>query len=325
MFIVSVGCSDKTYQFSRPLLGTIVNITVIGAEERAADAADAAFAEISRIEGLMSPYKQSSSLCNINKNADKRPVAVDSETFNVISRSLEVSYETEGAFDISFASISKLWDYSKNPFIPPALSVVKRRILLVNYKNIVLNFKAQSLILNQKGMQIGLGGIAKGYAIRRGLMMLQKSGIEGGIVEAGGDLQVLGKKNGKNWVTGLMHPRKRSLILSVTLRNGESIATSGDYERFADYNGKRYHHIIDPKTGFPAQGMISVSVISKDPVLSDAYATAFFVMGIKKTREFLRTHKDIYVILIDEDMKFYVSSEQKDKINSFENLSIEWI
>lgn len=325
LLILNAGCSEQVHRLSRPVLGTIVNVSVIGPQIEARNASEKVFEEIKRIEKLMSPYQKTSSIYKINSSSQKHPVKIDEETFNIILKSIATSEQTGGAFDITFASMAELWNYKDKNFKPPVHSRVKGMLPLVNYRNILLNKDSQSVFVKKKGVRIGLGGIAKGYAIQKGIEVLKECGILSGIVEAGGDLQVLGLKNGKPWVTGLMHPRENRLILSVALRNGDSIATSGDYERFVEYRGKRFHHIIDPKNGYPAQGMASVSVISKDPILCDAYATAFFIMGVNKTREFLKNHKDISVILIDSNMNIYASSEQKGNIRLFEDVSINWI
>ena len=173
-------------------------------------------------------------------------------------------------------------------------------------------------------MKIGLGGIAKGYAVKRGIDILRKRGIRSAIVEEGGDLQVMGMKQGKRWVTGLRHPREQSLVLALKLDDGDSIATSGDYERFAMYKGRRYHHIMDPRTGFPASGFSSVSVVSSDPVVSDSYATAIFVMGPEQALEFLKKREDLEVILIDRKMNIIISKSLKKDITLFTDREICW-
>lgn len=145
----------------------------------------------------------------------------------------------------------------------------------------LLNFddRLKKISFRRRGVKVGLGGIAKGYAVQRGIEVLREKGVAAAIVEEGGDLQVLGSKYGKAWLTGIRHPRKDDLLAALAMNDGEAIATSGDYERFASYGGRKYHHIIDPRTGKPSASLASVSVIAGDPVTADAYATALFVMG----------------------------------------------
>lgn len=315
----------KLHTYMRPMLGTIVNLTIIAPSgERASSAARAAFGEIERIEKLMSPHLAESDVSGINARAADGPVRVSADTFAVIALSQEVSRLTNGAFDASFASLGKLWDFSKEPFSPPKKSEVLRLLPLVNYKNVLLNKKDSTVRFARKGMKIGLGGVAKGYAIGKAIEALKKHGVRDAIVEAGGDLKVIGSKFGAPWRVGLMHPREKSIIITLTLKGGESIVTSGDYERFAIYKGIRYHHIIDPATGYPANGLVSVSVIAADPARADAFATALFVMGKEKSVELLTKRKYLRAILIDPGMKIYASKDLKERIAQSEKTEIVW-
>ncbi len=176
----------------------------------------------------------------------------------------------------------------------------------------------------KRGMKIGLGGIAKGYVIRRALEVLRSLGIEHAIVDAGGDLQVLGTKDGEEWLAGLVHPRTKELVIAIKMRDGDTVATSGDYERFAEHRGVRYHHIIDPATGFPANRLASVSVICSDPVEADAYATAIFVMGKERAVEFLKGRSGLEVILIDPEMRVWASESLRGRIVMLKEMGVEW-
>lgn len=327
--IILFSCKDSIYKVSRPLLGTIIHLTIIADEKEAPGGFSAVFNEIERIENLMSPYRESSGISRINRLAWKKPIEADREIFSLIEKSILISEDTDGCFDISFASISHLWNFKIDNFIPPSAKEVKRYLHLVNYKNIRLyqhlhNHKP-GIKFVKKGMKIGLGGIAKGYVIKRGVGVLRERGVKAGIVEAGGDLQVFGTKFGKKWKTGLRHPGMKSLLLVIELEDMDSIATSGDYERFKLYNKKRYHHIIDPRTGRPTETFCSVSVVSKDPVTSDSYATAIFVMGIDRALEFLAKHKHIAVILVDLNFNIFISNELKNKIELLKDIKVTWI
>jgi len=319
------SCQGSLIHISRPQLGTLVNLTFIDDEERAPETARAVFDEIERIENLMSPVRTSSDVYRVNRMKESGPVAVSAETYDLIKKSIDVSVETGGCFDISFASIAQVWDYKSKHFIPPGGKTVASLLPLVNYRNIILYPEKRSIAFALPGVKIGLGGIAKGYAAQRGIAILRRRGIRSAIVAAAGDLQVMGTKYGKRWIVGLKNPRKNSIMLTIGLDDGDAVSTSGDYERFAVYRGRRYHHIIDPRTGFPADTFSSVSVISKNPVLSDAYSTAIFVMGFERAKEFLTRHAEIDVILIDQKLNAYISSRLKDRITFLDAAIVDWL
>ncbi len=320
-------CSPSvTHHVSRIALGTVVNITIAAeSHDIAARAAEAAFAEIERIEALMSPKIATSDVARANRDAASYPVAISLETFDLINRAKKISDDTDGAFDISFASISHLWNFDKKPFIPPKPHDVQ--LLLNNFtsKNIVLDVHKKTVQYKTKRVKIGLGGIAKGYAIFRAMEVLRRYGIRHAIVDAGGDLMVIGHKGNEPWKVGLAHPRSKGILAVIDMQNGDSIATSGDYERFAMYNGVRYHHILNPNTGFPATGSISVSVMCDDPVLADAYATAFFVMGRKRAFELLKKHTRMRAIVIEQDMKVFASKSLKGGIRFLDEVEVQWV
>lgn len=326
VFILILFCHKKQsiYKYSRMLIGTVINITIISDSElKASKASEQAFMEIERIENLMSPYKDGD-ISNINTNSFIKPVKITAETFNLIEDAIKISRLTEGSFDITFAAISKLWNYKDENFVLPDRKQLKKLLPGFNYKNIILKKSGKTVKFRNKYTKIGLGGIAKGYTIKRGILSMKDSGINNAILEAGGDVQVLGDKFNKSWLIGLRHPRNDELVLSISLKDMDSIASSGDYERFAMYKGERYHHILDSGTGFPARTFASVSVISKDPVDADAYATALFVMGREKAVRFLKSRDDLKAIFIDLNMHLSASSELKDAVNVFGKEEIEW-
>lgn len=321
------GCREGSlYRYSRMQMGTLVNLTLIcGSDTQALHAAEAAFGAIEEVERLMSPARRESDISRLNLHGHEKPVKVSAPTFGLIRDSLKVSVETEGAFDISFAGMGKLWDYRNPSFTPPDKALVRQRVSLVDYRHIILSATDNTVRFARPGMRIGLGGIAKGYALSRAAAALEKQGVRAFIVDAGGDLTVKGARFGKKWRVGIKHPRKEGISGALTLEDSESIVTSGDYERFVMHRGVRYHHIIDPKTGYPARTFASVSVIGSDPTLIDAYATALFVMGGVRAREFLKKHTELKVILIDLEMKVYASRELKEQLEWLEKADIEWL
>jgi thiamine biosynthesis lipoprotein len=322
-FLLPAGCGSNVSKISRPLLGTIVTITISDSPENTAGHFSAAFDEIEAVQTSFNLYNPGSEISVINNRAARRPVQATEDVFSLIKKSIEISEISQGAFDITFASIGKLWDFSKENFTPPDDKTIQRLIPLISYKNIKLDDKNRTVKFLKDGTKIGLGGIAKGYASGKAISELKRRNVKGAIVACAGDIQVLGDNNGKPWRTGIQDPRGNSVIAAIDMYDGESVSTSGDYERFRMVNGKRYHHIIDPATGYPADsGLISVSVFSSDPVLSDAYSTAFFISGLEKSKKILSSNRNLTAVMITEDMTVYVSSALKEKIEFRKDLKI---
>ncbi len=323
------GCGDKkTYTGSRFLLGTLVTITVLDTSSaHAGNSMDAAFNEIERIQNLMSPHRKESDVYRLNHGGKNGPdpVRVSEETFSLVKEAVRISGETNGCFDITYASISNLWDFSDEQFSPPAAEQVRKKMKAFSYKNISLRPDTSSIVL-RNGAKLGLGGIAKGYAIRKAMSVLKENNISDGIVEAGGDLQVTGSKNGTQWKIGIRHPRKKNdLIATVNLEGNDSVATSGDYERYRMYNGKRYHHILDPSTGYPAESdIISVSAVTPDPVKADALATALFIMGRQKGMQHVKEHPELSAIFITPGLHIYASRDLAGRVDFYEAEHITW-
>ena len=324
--VLFTGCNEnRTFTQSRFLMGTLVTITLQHTSSEKANAAfDSAFDEIARIEKLMSPYNHHSDIYRANHSGSD-PVKISDETFALIKEALRISGKTEGTFDITYASIADLWNYRKDNFSPPSKTIINSRMRAFNYRNIILNTGNKTIALKNNA-QIGLGGIAKGYAIKKAVYTLKQKNIPGGIVEAGGDLQVIGTKQGKPWKIGIQHPRKKNdLAATLKLHDEDSVATSGDYQRFRMHKGKRYHHIIDPGTGFPSRsGLISVSVIAKDPVLADAWATALFVMGAEKGINLLKKNPHIKAVFITSEFTMMTSHELKERLHVFDIEHVKW-
>ncbi len=322
----AASCREEPRRYTRPLMGTIVNVTVAASDsDTALRAAEAAFSEIARLEEIMSPYRKGSDVWRVNRDAAALPVEVSADTFRVLMASAAMASESGGAFDVTFMPLGRIWNYESEPFTPPGPAAVARAKVLVNYKNLVLNPQNRSVRFLRPGMGIGLGAIAKGYAIGRAMAAIRALGIDDCIVEIGGDLQVSGTKQGRPWITGLRHPRHGGLLLSIAMEPGESVVTSGDYERFAIHRGKRYGHIIDPRTGYPTESFESVTVVSGDPMFADGAATAIFVLGPDEYRRFVDRHGDIGVILIDLKGNVMISKSLREKIVLFEKIPVRWI
>lgn len=285
------------------LMGCGFEFTAIHEDEALANAAiDAGIAEISRIERLISSWDENSQTSAINRNAGIQPVQVDEELFQLIRRSLRVSGITGGAFDISFAAIGKLYRFNGAEATLPPAEEVARSVAKINYRNIVLNQEKQTVFLKEPGMRIGFGAIGKGYAANRARAVMQAMGIAGGLVNASGDLICWGKQeDGRGWGIAIADPdHKRKAIAWLPVGEG-AVATSGDYEKYFLAGGKRYAHIIDPRTGYPVTGLKSVTIVCPDAELADALATAVFVLGKEQGLALINQLKGIECLIITED------------------------
>jgi thiamine biosynthesis lipoprotein len=268
------------YRTQRELMGTIWMVSVSGGDERAATAAaNQALDEVARLENLMSEWIPESEISRVNAAAGEKPVKVGPDLLSCVKTSLEAARWSHGAYDISWAALRDLWDFSSSSKqTPPSPATVKARLPLWNYRNIVLDEKHGTLFLKKRGMQIGLGGIAKGYALDRAAELLQKAGFKDFMIFGGGQVLVHGLRGQRMWRVGIQHPRDSTYFAFVDVTDA-SVSTSGDYEHSYFYQGTRYHHIIDPATGFPANQTASVTVIAKSALWADAVDTAVFVMG----------------------------------------------
>jgi thiamine biosynthesis lipoprotein len=285
VLLQAAGCSSsepEVIERAQLLMGMPVSISIVETDRDLAHrAADLAFREIGRIEKMMSTYLPESGVSVLNRLAGKEWVSLHPEIRRVIREALRYSEISDGAFDITFKSLAGLWRFEPGGH-PPSPDDVKAALPLVDYRQVLFDGDNRVMLKNP-GMAIGLGGIAKGYAMDRAADVLQREGITNAIVNAGGDIRMFGRRSAKReWRVGIQDPRdKNALIEDVSLSDG-AVATSGDYERFYIHEGVRYHHILDPRTGFPARGCRSVTVISETAMMADGLATAVFVLGPEK-------------------------------------------
>jgi thiamine biosynthesis lipoprotein len=263
------------------------------------------FSEAARIDRLMSTYKDESEISKINREAAQQPVAAGAELFRLIQRSLDISVLTRGAFDITYDSVGQHYDFRARQ--RPDADVVEAKRNLIDYRLVRLDQGAGTVSFDREGVRINLGGIAKGYVVERGIDLLQHRGIEHAIVTAGGDSRLLGDRMGRPWMVGIRDPRKDGEVaISLPLAD-EAISTSGDYERYFDEDGTRYHHIITPSTGEPAGGVHSATVIGPDAVITDALSTSVFVMGVHRGLTLIGSLPDYESIVIDAEGSVYFS------------------
>lgn len=309
-----VGFAQKsdyvTSHKSLKLMGTRFDITVVSSNEDIGQInIDEATAEIKRIEALISAWNPDSQTSLINRNAEIRPVKVSSELFELIKRAKQISELTDGAFDISFASIDEVWKFDGSMKRKPTDEELEKSIAKVGYQKIILNEKNQSVFLKEKGMKISFGAIGKGYAADRAKALLISKQVVGGIINAAGDLTTWGTKaNGEKWLIGIADPLSKEKIFSWLPVVESSVATSGDSEKFVVFNGIKYAHIIDPRTGHPSRGINSVSIFAKSAELCDALATAVFIMGVESGLALINQLGGTEIILVDSNNKVYKSS-----------------
>jgi FAD:protein FMN transferase len=292
------------------LMGNMFTIGVVSRDVLQAERSiDEAVAEIQRIEKLLTTFNDSSQTNLINREAGIRPVVVDQEVFDLIARSIRISQLTQGAFDITYGSIDKsLWNFDKNMTALPDADTARRMVSLIDYRNIILDEGRCSVMLKHKGMRIGFGGIGKGYAADCAKKILIERGVQNGVVNASGDLTVWGTQaDNTPWTIGIADPNNKHPFSYLPLSN-LSVATSGSYEKFVVINGQRYSHTIDPKTGLPASGIKSVTVISPLAELSDAMATPVTVMGVKAGLDMINQMKGVECIIIDDHDRLYTSN-----------------
>jgi len=304
----------KIYKETRVSLYTVVTITVYADSKRnAAVAIDKTFNELDRLGKLLNFYSEDSEVSKINQMAGIKPVKVSQDTIQVIKKALYISKATNGAFDITIGAIVKLWDFEKQ--ILPDERDINAKLHLVNYKDVVIDEKESTVFLKKKGMAIDLGGIAKGYATDRAVEVLKKNRISEGIVVVGGEVKPFGKKpNGEVWRVGIKNPDqkgKEDEVFAIVELDGKAISTSGGYEKFFVKDGKTYHHILDPATGYPAYGCKSVSIIAKDA--PDGFPTGIFVLGPQRGMEVVKG-LGIDAVIMDEEGNILMTDGIKDKV-----------
>ncbi len=307
---------EKVYRKSKILMDTLITISAVSDSGDKADLAiEKAFSEIEKLDKLLNFFSDKSELSEINKNAGKKAVKVSPETFEVIERALYASEKTGGAFDVTIGTEITLWDFHNK--VKPEDKAIRERLSLVNYKGILLNKRASSVYLNKKGMLIDLGGIAKGYAADKAVEVMKKKGIKSGLVSVAGDIKAFGlKPDGKPWKIGIKNPRAKNEddeIMATIELTDMAISTSGDYERYFIIEGKRYHHILNPKTGYPADGCRSVSIIAKDGAITDPFSTGIFTLGAEKGMKLLE-EMGLDGIIVDKDGKIHTTSNLRGKI-----------
>jgi FAD:protein FMN transferase len=295
-------------QYSDHAMGTNVTVWLWTADERgASQAADAVFTEMKRLDKEMTTWDPASEVSQINTAAGTKPVKVSDETYKVIERAVDVSKRSKGLFDITVGAFKGLWKFDQDmDGTLPDPAEVKKRLALVNWKDIVLDPRQHSVFLRRKGMSITLGGIAKGYAVDKCVEILRQRGFTDFMMQAGGDMYIAGKKGKDPWWVGIRDPRgAANTSFAIAPIEDHSFSTSGDYERGFVKDGVRYHHILDTRNGQPAQASRSVTIRAKDAFTADAWSKVMFIMGPKDALELIKHEKltDFEVVWVDDQNK----------------------
>jgi len=269
---------------SRIIMDTVVTIQIYESDSLQIErAVEAAFSEIERLEGMLSVWLPSSDISKINDDAGSSLVSVSPETWQVIARTQEISLLTDGAFEITVGAVMRLWDFQNQGAPIADQAALQRGLSFVDPHQVLLDSIRTKIGLRGRGAALDLGGAAKGYAVDKAVEVLRKKGVKTALVDAGGDIRLLGRKPlGETWKIGIRHPRAQGEIIEVLEVDSGAVATSGDYERYFDRDGVRYHHILNPKTGMPARGVVSVTILAKTALEADILSTAVFVLGPEK-------------------------------------------
>lgn len=291
------------------LMGSRFDITVVAKDSTIANAyIEDAISEITRIEKLISSWDAESQTSMINKNAGIKPVKVDRELFELIERAKQISKITDGAFDISFASLDKVWLFDGSMTRKPTEEEITNSVAKIGYQNIVMDYENQTVFLKLSGMKIGFGAIGKGYAADKVRTMLKGRDVAGGIINASGDLTSWGHQpDGSDWMVGITNPLNKNKVFSWFPIVDAAVATSGNYEKFVEFGGVKYSHIIDPRTGYPATGLVSVTIFANSAELCDALATSIFITGTETGIDIINQIKGVECIVVDDQNKIHTS------------------
>ena len=310
VLLFSIGSFGQIVQKRKLfMLGSPFEMTVVAKDTVQGNVyIDLAVAEVKRIENLISDWIPSTQISQVNTNAGIKPVKVDEEVFDLVDRAIKISKITKGAFDISYASMDKIWKFDGSMKEMPTPEAVKKSVEKIGYQNIILDPKTKTIFLKNQGMKLGLGGIGQGFIADKIKVLLESKGCTSGIVNVSGDINTWGRQiDGKPWTVGIINPMNKNKVFATFPLEDNAVETSGSYEKYVVFNGIRYSHIIDPRTGYPAQGIVSVSVFAKKTEIADGLATGIFVLGVEVGLDLVNQLKGIECIIIDDKGKMHSS------------------
>jgi FAD:protein FMN transferase len=302
-FLSLTVCAQVLRKRTTLLMGGRFDITIVAKDSVSAERnIDSCIAEISRIENLISDWKTETQIGQVNQNAGIRPVKVNAEVFALAQRALQLSRVTNGAFDISFAAMDRIWKFDGSMTAMPTPEAIKKSVAKVGYHNIVLDAHNSTIFLKLKGMKIGFGALGEGYAADRCRQLMLAQGIKAGIVNGSGDMNTWGAQpNGQPWMIGITNPmRKDTVFAAVPLKQG-AVVTSGSYEKFVIFNGRRYSHIINPASGYPATGLCSVTVFGPSAEQANGLSTSMMVLGKIKGLQLIKKYPAYSCIMITDN------------------------
>ncbi len=306
LLVAATPVRAEWYTREEAIMGTRVEVQVWATDPALAlRAIDSVMADMHRTDELMSTYKPESQLSQVNAHAFERPVQVDADIIDVVEKALEYSRLSDGAFDITYASVGYLYDYRRH--VHPTDAQIAAALPAVDYRQLVVDHDACTIRFLRPGMRIDLGGIAKGWAVDRGVEILRGLGIEHAMVNAGGDTRLLGDRLGKPWIVGIRDPRKDGAVVTRIPLEDEAISTSGDYERFFEEEGVRYHHILVPGTGKSPSVVRSVTIIGATATRTDGLTKPVFIFGVERGMEFVRRVGDVEAVIIDNEGRIFYS------------------
>ncbi|BCO20854.1 FAD:protein FMN transferase [Alteromonas sp. KC3] len=289
------------------IMGTNIEVQVWADNKAQGDAAiKSVFTQMEAVNQLMSPYIETSQLAMLNREAAQYPVKVDTALFELIEKANTFSAMSHGAFDITFASVGFMYDYRNHA--KPDQDRINKQLNAVNYRHISLDNEENTVFFNHPDVKIDLGGIGKGYAVDKSIEALIAMGIEHALVTAGGDTRLLGDRRGRPWVVGIRDPRNEDKQAVRLPLESIAISTSGDYERYFEEDGNRYHHILSPKTGKSVYEVQSVSIIGPSSTINDALSTTVFVLGVVDGINLINTFSDYEAIILDNERKLHYSA-----------------
>ncbi len=299
----SISFSQVLVKKSAHLMGGKFEISIVANDSVEANKSiEEVIAEISRIEYLISDWIPTTAVSQVNQMAGISPVKVPQEVFDLTQRAIELSKQTNGAFDISFAAMEKIWKFDGSMTQMPTPDAIKKSVEKVGYQNIVLDSANSTIFLKEKGMKIGFGALGEGFATNKCKEMMLAKGIKAGLINATGDISAWGTQpNGQAWKIGITNPFKKQKIAKIIRLSNGAITTSGSYEKFVVFEGKRYSHIINPKTGYPASGLCSVTVLGPNAEIANGLSTSAMVLGKDLAIDFLKNYPDYdYYMILDK-------------------------
>jgi thiamine biosynthesis lipoprotein len=300
LFAFSAAARAEWHAREEAIMGTRIAVEVWHDDPaEATRAIDAVIAEMHRVDELMSTYKPGSQLSRVNRDAAMGPVRVDAELARLVARALEFSGMSGGAFDVTYASVGYMYDYRAG--VHPTDAQIAAALPAINWRHVVVDQAASTIRFLRPGVRIDLGGIAKGHAVDSSIALLAARGIRQATVTAGGDSRILGDRRGRPWVVGIRHPDDRERILARIPLEDAAISTSGDYERFFDEGGVRYHHIIDPKTGKSPRGVRSVTIIAPESTLAEGLTKSVFILGPERGLPIVEAQADCDAVVVMAD------------------------